>query len=321
MSNEIKKPALHRVRYRHTMRPIKNLALTFERLDYAGAIITADQTGQSHMSHDLENNKIISAILIAGIIAMLAGFVASKLVPEDHLEKSVLEIDTSALESASTGGAPAGPEPILALLATADVAKGGALAKACLACHGFDKGGPNKIGPNLYDIVNNAKAHSAGFAYSDGLKEMASKGERWTYANLSAFLWKPAAYVKGTKMSYPGLKKPQDRANLIAYLRTLADNQAALPSETEIAAEAPKEEEATTEEKQEAGDAATEEPKKDVKADRAAPTLAGPTTNPSDTQAKTPAVITRPVSPDAPAATTPPGTPDSNTPKDTVPAP
>lgn len=194
------------------------------------------------MSNDLENNKIISAILVAGIVAMLSGFIASKVVHSEAPEKAALDIDTSALETASSGGAPAGPEPILALLATADVAKGEALAKACTACHGFDKGGPNKVGPNLYGIVNAPKAHKGDFAYSDVIKEMAAKGDRWTYQNLSAFLWKPAAYAKGTKMSFPGLKKPQDRANVIAYLRTLSDSPAALPSDGEIAAEAPKDE-------------------------------------------------------------------------------
>lgn len=193
------------------------------------------------MSQDLEKNKILAAILVAGIVAMLAGFVAKQLVHPHMPEKAALDIDVSALETASdAGAAPAGPEPILALLANADVAKGGALAKACLACHSFEKGGANKIGPNLYGIVNNKKAHAEGFPYSDTIKDMATKGDRWTYQNLSGFLWKPAAYAKGTKMTYPGLKKAQDRADVIAYLRTLADAPAALPSDADIAAEAPK---------------------------------------------------------------------------------
>lgn len=192
------------------------------------------------MSHNLENNKILAAILVAGIVAMLAGFVAKQLVHPHELEKSVLEIDTSALEAASGGAAaPAGPEPILGLLATADTKRGEALSKACLACHTFDQGGANKIGPNLYGIVNNHKAHAAGFAYSDTIKGMAEKGETWTYQNLNHFLWKPAAYAKGTKMAYPGLKKPQDRADVIGYLRTLAGSPAALPSQADIAAETP----------------------------------------------------------------------------------
>lgn len=202
------------------------------------------------MSHNLENNKIFAAILVAGIIAGLAGFVARHLVHPHELEKSVLEIDTSALEDANAGGitAPAGPEPILALLAQADVARGQALSKACLACHSFDKGGPNKIGPNLWGIVNERKAHIKDFAYSDVIKEMAVKGDHWGYRNLNGFLWKPNTYAKGTKMVYPGLKKAEDRASVIAYLRTLADNPAALPTEEEIAAEAPIEEDVQPEE-------------------------------------------------------------------------
>jgi cytochrome c len=198
------------------------------------------------MSHDLENNKIFAAVLVAGIVAMLCGFVAGIIVhpAKPHGDdKIAIDIDTSALEAAASGNAaPTGPEPILALLATADAKRGEALAKACLACHGFDKGGLNKVGPNLWGIVNGKKAHINNFAYSAVIMDQAAAGQKWTYQNLSAFLYKPAAYAKGTKMSYAGLKKPQDRADMIAYLRTLADAPTALPSEAEIAAEAPKEE-------------------------------------------------------------------------------
>ena len=193
------------------------------------------------MKQNLEKNKIMASLLVAGIVAMLAGFVANLLVHPDIPSESVLDIDTSALETAAPGAAPAGPEPVLALLADADVARGEALSKACLACHSFEKGGAQKIGPNLWDVVNAKKAHVAGFAYSDVIKDMAAKGEAWTYQNLNAFLWRPNTYAKGTKMSYPGLRKPEDRAAVIAYLRSLSDNPAALPSADAIAAETPEE--------------------------------------------------------------------------------
>ncbi len=183
----------------------------------------------------LEFNKIFAAILVAGIIAMLGGFVAKQLVHPHKLEKDAYTIE--AMETAGPGGAaaPAGPQPILALMATADAAKGEKIAKACAACHTFQKGGPNGVGPNLYGVVGGPKDHAAGFAYSGALLEVG--GKTWTYAELNKFLYKPKAYAKNTKMSYAGLKKPEDRAALLAWLRTQADSPKGLPSDGEIAAE------------------------------------------------------------------------------------
>jgi cytochrome c len=127
-----------------------------------------------------------------------------------------------------------GPEPILALLASADVEAGIKTAKKCTACHVFDKGGKNKVGPGLWNIVNADKANVDGFIYSAALAEMDGG---WDYQALNAFLYKPKAYVAGTKMNFAGLKKPQDRANIIAYLRSLAEAPVALPSEVDIAVE------------------------------------------------------------------------------------
>jgi len=183
----------------------------------------------------LEFNKIFAAILVAGIIAMLGGFVAKQLVSPHKLEKDAYAIE--AMETAGSGGAaaPAGPQPILALMAAADAAKGEKIAKACAACHTFTKGGPNGVGPNLYGVVGGPKDHAAGFAYSGALLEVG--GKSWTYAELNKFLYKPKAYAKNTKMSFAGLKKPEDRAALIAWLRTQADSPKALPSDGEIKAE------------------------------------------------------------------------------------
>jgi cytochrome c len=192
------------------------------------------------MSHDLEKNKILASILVAGIVAMLTGWIASEVTKVEPLEKPAIDIDTSAVESAAGGvAAPTGPEPILALLAKADAAKGETLAKACLACHTFGSGEPNKVGPNLYGIINNKKMHKEDFAYSDGMKTAATKDPHWTYQDLNQFLYKPSGYVPGTKMSFPGLKKTEDRADVIAYLRTLAGSPPALPGDAEIKAETP----------------------------------------------------------------------------------
>ncbi len=182
---------------------------------------------------EFEFNKIFAAILLAGIIAMLTGFVAKKIVHPEHLEKDAVFVDGAELAS-SGPAAEKKAEPILHLIASADVARGEKLSKACAACHSFDNGGPQKVGPNLWNIVNIKKAHIDGFAYSDALASMDGK---WDYVALNQFLWKPKAYVQGTKMNYIGLRKPEDRAAMIAWLRTLASSPAALPSAAQIAAE------------------------------------------------------------------------------------
>ena len=97
--------------------------------------------------------------------------------------------------------------------------------KKCIACHGFEAGGANKVGPNLYNIVNKEQG-KADYAYS---KTLASLSGKWTYEELNKFLYKPKLFYKGTKMNYAGLSKTKDRADLIAWLRTKSDSPVALP--------------------------------------------------------------------------------------------
>jgi cytochrome c len=130
--------------------------------------------------------------------------------------------------------APAGPQPILAMLAKADVAKGEQISRVCGACHNLAKGGPNAIGPDLYGVVGRPKGAHPGFSYSDGMK---AKGGAWTLEDLNHFLWKPPSFIPGTKMTFIGLKKAEDRADLIAYLRTLSASPVALPNAAAIAKE------------------------------------------------------------------------------------
>jgi cytochrome c len=182
----------------------------------------------------LEFNKIFAAILIAGITAMLAGFIAEQLTYTHELEENAYAIE--GVEAADVGsGGPQLPDPILALLGEADIARGQKLSKACAACHTFEKGGANGVGPNQYDIVGREKQSVPGFAYSGALNE--NGGNVWTYAELNKFLWKPKEYAPGTKMNYIGMKKPEDRAALIAWLRTMSDNPQPLPGAADIAAE------------------------------------------------------------------------------------
>ena len=98
----------------------------------------------------------------------------------------------------------------------------------------FDAGGQNKVGPALWNVVNRPLGASEGYAYSDAL---AGFGGTWDYTALNAFLTKPKGYISGTKMNFAGLKKPEDRANLIAWMRAKADSPVALPSADDIAAE------------------------------------------------------------------------------------
>jgi len=176
----------------------------------------------------METNKIFGAILLALLIGTLSGFIAEVLVHPKPLTQpsyviAVPESAPKAEAAAAGGGAPAAIGP---LLAKADPAAGQTAAKACAACHSFNKGEPGKVGPNLYGIVGGPKAHVQGFAYSDAI---AKKGGNWDYEELSHFLFDPKGYAPGTKMTFAGVKKDQERANLIAYLRSLSDNPPPLP--------------------------------------------------------------------------------------------
>ena len=135
-----------------------------------------------------------------------------------------------AVKTENEGGKPAAkaPEkPIGVLLASANVEKGQSIAKQCQSCHTFEKGGPNRVGPNLYNIVEDERGKDrGGFNFSAAMK---AKGGEWTYEDLNHMIFKPQAFVKGTKMAFAGLPKEQDRADLIAYLRTMNDNPPPLP--------------------------------------------------------------------------------------------
>ncbi|EKF19486.1 c-type cytochrome [Nitratireductor pacificus] len=125
----------------------------------------------------------------------------------------------------------AGPEPIGPLLASADASKGEAIFKRCQACHTMEDGGANKVGPNLWEIVDRPIAGHEGFSYSAAMKEFSEGGSKlWTYDNLDHFLTSPKGFVSGTAMAFAGLKKIEDRANLIAFLREHAATPVALPA-------------------------------------------------------------------------------------------
>ncbi|HEV8678601.1 MAG TPA: c-type cytochrome [Stellaceae bacterium] len=170
-----------------------------------------------------EWNKIIASVLTAMIVAMVAGILASQIVRPKHVEHLAYTppgAEGGAAPAAAPGGkAAAGVEPIDQYMAKADAKKGEQVAKVCVQCHTFGKGEPNKIGPNLFGVMQESIAAVPNFQFSPGLT--AHKAEKWDPAKLNVWLYKPQDFAKGTKMAFPGLPKGQDRADVIAYLESL----------------------------------------------------------------------------------------------------
>ncbi len=180
---------------------------------------------------DLRGNMLCAAILIALLVALISCILADFLVSPKTLEKNVLIVEIPEnmgyVALGTTKKYAAAPDSVSDLLESANIEQGARVAKKCVQCHSFKKGVAHKIGPNLWNIVGSAKAAQKGYKYSAAASKQ--KGGAWSYESLNAFLYKPRQYMPGTKMSFAGLKKRSDRANLIAYLRQLSNSPQPLP--------------------------------------------------------------------------------------------
>ena len=175
-----------------------------------------------------ELNKIIAAILMVALLVIGLGKVADSVF---HVKKPKnpgyqVEIESQLISKTSQDAEVVEKIDIVTFMALGDLASGEKIFKKCASCHSINKGGKNKIGPALYNVVGRAVGGVDGYKYS---KTLASYDKEWTFEELNGFLQKPASYLKGTKMSYAGLRKEKDRASIIKYLNQNSDSPKLLP--------------------------------------------------------------------------------------------
>jgi cytochrome c len=179
--------------------------------------------------NSFELNKVLGAILGTCLITLSLNIAANAIFAPEKPAKPGFEI------AVKTEGAPAATKaaepPIETLLASASVEKGQQIAKQCQACHTIEKGAPNRIGPNLWGIVGAARGEDrGGFNFSAAMK---AKGGTWTFDELNKFLTDPREYIPGTAMTFAGLSRETQRADVIDYLRTMSDSPLPLPKAAE----------------------------------------------------------------------------------------
>lgn len=171
--------------------------------------------------------SLFALILVVGLNLLINGLMPQRIErPSPEIAASEGGFDASAIQAKSPAAGGGGTEaavaedkPLAQRLAAANVGKGQGVAKKCQSCHNFDQGAGAKIGPNLFGVVGRTKATFPGFAYSEAFKKLAGS---WSYEDLDKFLTKPGAFAAGTKMTFAGLPDGQERADVIAYLRSIS---------------------------------------------------------------------------------------------------
>lgn len=202
-----------------------------------------------------ELNKIAGAVLFTCLLTLGLSIVAEEVFHTEAPEQPGYAIAIPEGGAGGEGGEEeAGPD-LGTLLASADPAEGEGATRACQTCHTFGQGEPAKVGPNLYNVVGGPIGHMDGFSYSAAFQELHDAGETWSYEGLDEFLANPRGAINGTSMSFAGVRDPQDRANILAYLASISENPPAPP---EPAAEGGDEEAAAEGEEPAEGEAPAE---------------------------------------------------------------
>ena len=184
------------------------------------------------MGNGFEFDKIVLSIALSICVIIFSNHMGNVLYsPSYFIEKRGYEIEIQD----DSNGAPIKKKgipdviDIAAIMANANGALGEKIFNKCSVCHTPNKGGPNKVGPNLWNIVGSKTASIPGFKYSAAMSHRRQDGKKWDYEELYRYLYAPKKYIPGTKMAFAGIKNDEDRVNLIAYLRNLSDNPRPLP--------------------------------------------------------------------------------------------
>jgi cytochrome c len=185
---------------------------------------------------DLKMNSVFGVVLASVLGVMAVGVAADVVIHPNYPEKAGYLPEVQE-ETGGGPAAPAGPPDFGVIFADAAqltelIARGERVMAQCGACHTFEAGGANGIGPNLHDVFGRAVASHGGFAYSEA---MTAHGGAWDYLALNEFLRSPGQVVRGTKMAFAGLRNDRDRVAMIAYLRSISPNNVALPAPLPVA--------------------------------------------------------------------------------------